>query len=433
VAEIVCEHITKIYPDGTRAVKAIDVHVEDGEFMVLVGPSGCGKTTLLKMIAGLETLSDGEIRIGGEIVNDLPARERDIGMVFQSYALYPHMSVFDNIGFSLKLRGMRRQDTRELVVPLASKLGLEDLLDKKPAQLSGGQRQRVAMARAMIRKPRVFLMDEPLSNLDAKLRVQMRSELSRIQRETGVTTIYVTHDQLEAMTLGDRVTVLRGGVVQQVGTPKELYQHPVNLFVAGFIGSPAMNLVQATYRAGGGAGATVEIGDFELTLPRPVAEGIEGSDGEAQQVAVGIRPEHMEDADLKGRFPQGMTLTARVELREEVGSDTYVYFSVNAPPVMSDETRELAREADEAALADLEQHASERRTPMIARVRPETRAVEGQDIKLFVDASRLHFFDLGTGSALNSPQPLQASGGALESTGSQQTPVTISRRRGAIC
>ena len=310
MAEIVLDDVWKIYPDGTVAVAGLDLDVDDKEFVVFVGPSGCGKTTALRMIAGLESITQGTVRIGDRVVNDVPPKERDIAMVFQNYALYPHMTVFDNMAFGLKLQKVPKQEINARVHEAARILGLDELLNRKPAALSGGQRQRVAMGRAIVRHPQAFLMDEPLSNLDAKLRVQMRAEIARIQSELGVTTIYVTHDQTEAMTMGDRVAVIRKGELQQVDEPQALYDHPANLFVAGFIGSPAMNLFEANLRARRRGARSVEFGGYRLPLPpevlaaRPALRGYEG-----RQIVLGIRPEDMEDASLVSDAPADRRIT----------------------------------------------------------------------------------------------------------------------------
>jgi multiple sugar transport system ATP-binding protein len=395
VAEIALEQLTKVYADGTRAVSELDLEIGDGEFVVLVGPSGCGKTTALRMVAGLEDISDGRVLIGGKVVNDLAPKDRDIAMVFQSYALYPHMSVYGNMAFGLKLRDVPRGEIGRRVRDAARVLGLEEVLGKKPRTLSGGQRQRVAMGRSIVREPQAFLMDEPLSNLDAKLRVQMRAEIARIQRDLDVTTIYVTHDQTEAMTMGDRVAVMNHGLLQQVDRPQSLYDRPVNLFVAGFIGSPAMNLVEAEIvRRDGDLG--VRFGKHELTIADEVArERPALARYEGEQVALGIRPEDIEDAGLvdgagaRERFP------AVVDLREDMGSEVFLHFSVDAPPVRAQQLKEAAEaEAVEAAAA----HAGG--TPFIARVDRATRAAEEAPIELFVNTRRLHFFDLETGRGI---------------------------------
>jgi len=382
MAEVVFDSVGKRYGDGTRAVTDLDLAVGDGELLVLVGPSGCGKTTALRMLAGLEEVTEGEIRIGSRPVNDVPSRDRDVAMVFQSYALYPHLTVAENIGFGLKLRKTPKAEIRRRVDEAARILGLTDHLDRKPRNLSGGQRQRVAMGRAIVRQPQVFLLDEPLSNLDAKLRVQMRAEIARIQSDLGVTTVYVTHDQTEAMTLGDRVAVMKRGRLQQVGPPQELYDHPVNLFVAGFIGSPAMNLLEATVDDGG-----LRLGSQRLDVPVPA--GLVG-----HAVVVGIRPEDLEDARLAP--PGSGRLVADVELTEALGSDVFVHAAIDARPVDTDDTKELAADAGTEGLEPL--HGD--RTILVARCDPRTTAKPGERIELALATDRLHLFDPATGRAL---------------------------------
>jgi multiple sugar transport system ATP-binding protein len=395
VAEVVLEGVGKVYLDGTRAVTDLNLRVADGEFLVLVGPSGCGKTTALRMVAGLEEISEGVVSIGDRVVNRVPSRDRDVAMVFQSYALYPHLSVRDNIGFGLSLRKVPKAQIRAKVDEVAGVLGLGDHLDRRPRNLSGGQRQRVAMGRAIVRDPQAFLMDEPLSNLDAKLRVQMRAEIARIQRDLGVTTIYVTHDQTEAMTLGDRVAVMKKGELQQVAPPQELYERPANLFVAGFIGSPAMNLLQATL-AGTADDLRVDIGGQSLALPgevlraRPALEGYLG-----RNLIVGIRPEDMEDATL-AEVREGTSLTSSADLVEAMGSDVLVHFAVDAAQVVTEDTKELARDAGTDVLGALEGS----RTDMVARFSPRTGVRVGDPVTAQVDTGRMHFFDLGTGASI---------------------------------
>jgi len=395
VAEIALERLTKVYADGTRAVESLDLTVADGELVVFVGPSGCGKTSALRMIAGLETISDGTLRIGGEVVNDLPPKARDVAMVFQNYALYPHMNVYDNMAFGLKMRHLERQEIRRRVESAARVLGLSDVLRKRPRHLSGGQRQRVAMGRAIVREPQAFLMDEPLSNLDAKLRVQMRAEIARIQRDLGVTTVYVTHDQSEAMTLGDRVCVLRHGVLQQVARPQVLYERPANLFVAGFIGSPAMNLVEATL-AGEDGRLHARFGPHELQVPAEAASARPGlRDYAGRRVALGIRPEDV--ATANGDVPDGRRLDVKVDIREDMGSEVFLHFAVDAPPVASAEVRELV---GGEALAAAEEQTHHHGSPFIARVDRDTTVREGESVRLAVDTRRLHFFDVDSGDAI---------------------------------
>ncbi|GAA4341269.1 sn-glycerol-3-phosphate ABC transporter ATP-binding protein UgpC [Actinomadura sp. NPDC048955] len=398
MAEVDLTSVGKVYPDGTRAVTDLNLHIADGEFLVLVGPSGCGKTTALRMVAGLEDISEGEVTIGGRVVNRVPSRDRDVAMVFQSYALYPHLSVRDNIGFGLSLRKLPKAEIREKVDRAAQTLGLTDYLDKKPRNLSGGQRQRVAMGRAIVREPQAFLMDEPLSNLDAKLRVQMRAEIARIQRDLGVTTVYVTHDQTEAMTLGDRVAVMKKGRLQQVAAPQELYDRPANLFVAGFIGSPAMNLIQGTL-SGDAENPRLEIGGQTLTLPaevlteRPALASRLGG-----EVVVGIRPEDMEDSELV-ETPEGSGLASTADLVEAMGSDVLVHFAIEASQVVTEDTRELARDAGTDVLGNLESP----RTDLVARFSPRTRVKVGDPVTIRVDTGRLHFFDIESGASIWGP------------------------------
>jgi len=378
-------------------VADLDLGIEDAEFMVLVGPSGSGKTTALRMVAGLERASSGTISISGRVVNDVPPKDRDIAMVFQNYALYPHMTVHGNMAFGLKLRHVSKDEIDRRVREAARILGLEELLGKKPRNLSGGQRQRVAMGRAIVREPQAFLMDEPLSNLDAKLRVQTRAEVARIQRELEVTTIYVTHDQTEAMTLGDRVAVIRKGKLQQVAPPQTLYDRPINLFVAGFIGSPAMNMVEAELArtnghltiSFGGVGFTV---DDEVLASRPDLKRFEG-----RRIIVGIRPEDMEDAELAADAPSDRRFRTTVELRESLGSEVLVHFSINAPMVVTEDTKELAADVGTEALTELEVKAREDTSRFVARLAPGTTASERAQVELFVNTSRLHFFDPETG------------------------------------
>ncbi len=397
VAGVTFQGVSKIYPDGTRAVNDLNLDVQDGEFLVLVGPSGCGKTTALRMVAGLEEISEGQLKIGDRVVNHVASRDRDIAMVFQSYALYPHLSVYDNIGFSLKLKKMDKKEIDRRVHEAARLLGLEQYLDRKPRALSGGQRQRVAMGRAIVREPAAFLMDEPLSNLDAKLRVQTRAEIKKLQDDLGTTTIYVTHDQIEAMTMGDRVAVMRKGELQQVDAPQELYDRPVNLFVGGFIGSPAMNLVEAKLeRADGGLAAVagnqrVTLGEETLSA-RPGLKRYEG-----RQVILGIRPEDLEDAELEPERAD-QTLEGEVELTEALGSEVMVHFSIDANPAITDEVRELQQDAGaEDGLGTPSQEEGGGRTIMVGRFGARSKATKSQRIRVAVDTRALHFFDPETG------------------------------------
>jgi multiple sugar transport system ATP-binding protein len=384
MAKIVLDDVTKRYPDGTEAVKHLNLDIEDGEFLVLVGPSGCGKSTALRMIAGLEEITEGELRIGDNVVNDLGPKERDIAMVFQNYALYPHMSVRENMGFALKLAKMDKAEIDKRVEDVAKILDLTPHLDRKPANLSGGQRQRVAMGRAIVRDPSAFLMDEPLSNLDAKLRVQMRTEVSRLQTRLGTTTVYVTHDQTEAMTLGDHVAVMRAGVLQQVGTPSELYENPQNIFVAGFIGSPAMNFMPAHFE-----GDIVKLPMVDAAIPQ--ATRAAAGDG---TVIAGIRPEHFEDAHLVGdKRNQGVVFRTTIDVVESMGSELYAYFEIDAA-AESDELRELAEDAGTAEVPG----AGEGR--VVARLDPASTVQAGKEAELWLDSSKINFFDASTGKSL---------------------------------
>jgi multiple sugar transport system ATP-binding protein len=391
VAEIVLDDVTKRYGD-TTAVEDLDLEIRDAEFMVLVGPSGCGKTTALRMIAGLEAITEGQIRIGEKVVNDVPPKDRDIAMVFQNYALYPHMTVRDNMAFGLKLAKVDSSEIDRRVTEAARILGLEEFLDRKPRALSGGQRQRVAMGRAIVRKPQAFLMDEPLSNLDAKLRVQMRSEIARIQNDLEVTTVYVTHDQVEAMTMGDRVAVIRKGQLQQVGNPSELFDEPRNLFVAGFIGSPSMNFLQSRIEQVDGK-MQIGVGDQKITLSedvlstRPELKQYVGKD-----LIVGIRPQDFEDASLRSDLPEDARVKARIDLVEAIGTETLVHFDVEAPVVVTEDMKELAADAGEST-ERLEQQAKEGRNEFVAQLDPKTRIREGNVAELAVDTTRLHFFN----------------------------------------
>jgi multiple sugar transport system ATP-binding protein len=390
MAEITLDHVTKRYPDGYEAVNDINLGIADGEFVILVGPSGCGKSTALRMIAGLEDITEGELKIDGEVVNEKPPKDRDIAMVFQNYALYPHMTVRENMGFALKLRGVPQEEIDRKVGEAARILDLTQHLDRKPAQLSGGQRQRVAMGRAIVRDPKAFLMDEPLSNLDAKLRVQMRTEVSRIQARLGTTTVYVTHDQTEAMTLGDRVAVMRLGTLQQVGSPMELYTKPRNLFVAGFIGSPAMNFMPASVEDG-----SLRLPMGEVTVPSEIRERV----SDARPLIAGIRPENFADAALvrEGR-ERGFAFRARIEVLEWLGAELYAHFTVaGAEQVESEELWGIAQDADHGEVAPAGEEGR-----IVARLDPGSQVREGQDAELWVDATRIHLFDAGSGQSLTS-------------------------------
>jgi len=407
MAAITMEGLGKIYEDGTRAVGNLDLEIHDGEFLVLVGPSGCGKSTVLRMIAGLEDITEGTMKIGDRVVNDVAPKDRDIAMVFQNYALYPHMSVFDNMAFGLKLRKFSKDEIQRRVNEAADTLEIREYLQRKPKALSGGQRQRVAMGRAIVREPAAFLMDEPLSNLDAKLRVQMRAELERLHGRLETTTVYVTHDQVEAMTLGDRVAVLRPVSagrpwnLQQVGAPTELFDNPDNLFVAGFIGSPAMNLAYGRLEnRGDEVWLKAPVGDLRVDA-RALAShpGLENKMSE--ELVVGIRPNSLEAASVKGPDPD-RTITAQVEVTEMLGAETYVHFTVDRPPVMTPDIEEL--------LADTGQDASSlgETTNWIARVSPDARVTRGDQIDLIVDCAKLHFFDPATGARVGSEKKVAA-------------------------
>jgi multiple sugar transport system ATP-binding protein len=390
MAEIVLDHVSKVFPDGFEAVKEMDLDIEDGEFMILVGPSGCGKSTALRMIAGLEDISSGELKIGDEVVNDRAPKERDIAMVFQNYALYPHMTVRGNMGFALKLAGVDKAEINKKVEEAAATLDLTQHLDRRPVNLSGGQRQRVAMGRAIVRDPKAFLMDEPLSNLDAKLRVQMRTEVARLQSQLETTMVYVTHDQTEAMTLGDRVAVMRAGVLQQVGTPAELYDNPKNLFVAGFIGSPAMNFMPA------------ELSGGRLKLPIGEVDVGELGSGRDGQVVAGLRPENFEDADVVGDLKQerGLSFEAEIDLVESLGSDLYAYFHIESEGVQSDQLADLVEDRlDETGAANIR----EGHEQVVARLDPTSGAKRGERTELWADTSKLHLFDPESGESLKKP------------------------------
>jgi multiple sugar transport system ATP-binding protein len=392
VAQIEFDSVSKVYDDGTQAVYDLDLAIEDGELMVVVGPSGCGKTTALRMLAGLEEISGGEIRIGERIVNDLTPKDRDIAMVFQNYALYPHMTVEQNLAFGLKLRKLPKADVRERVRKTAETLEIAEFLKRKPRALSGGQRQRVAMGRAIVREPQAFLMDEPLSNLDAKLRVQMRAEIHTLQRRVGVTTLYVTHDQVEAMTMGDRVAVMRSGHLQQVDTPQLLYDNPRNRFVAGFIGSPSINLVEAELERADG-GLWVSFGEHRLPVDDKLVQrhsSLEGFVGKTLEL--GIRPEDFEDVALEPDTPADRRLKTTADLTEPLGSEVLVHFAVSAAGVVAEAVAAEGLEADPTL--------EEGKTRMVARVSPRTRIAEGSQIELAVDTSRLYFFDPETGDSI---------------------------------
>ena len=393
MAEVELDHIWKRYPDGFEAVKDMELEIGDGEFMILVGPSGCGKSTALRMMAGLEDITDGELRIGGERVNDLEPRDRDIAMVFQNYALYPHMTVRGNMGFALKLSKTPKDEIDRKVEEAAQILDLNQHLDRKPANLSGGQRQRVAMGRAIVRDPKLFLMDEPLSNLDAKLRVQMRTEVSRIQQRLGTTTVYVTHDQTEAMTLGDRVAVMRAGIIQQVASPRILYEDPVNLFVAGFIGSPSMNFLPGRID-----GETVRLPMGDVPIPAHLRSRLQArrADGAVRDVIVGIRPEHFEDAAVAGEAIKGLRFRAKVDVVESMGSELYVYFDLATEQAESQQLEELARDAQ---LEDLPKH-GESATTVVARLDAVSKAAAGAEIDLVLESEEIKLFDPKDGTSL---------------------------------
>ena len=405
MAEVTMEEVTKIYGGDVTAVDKMNLDIPDGEFVVFVGPSGCGKSTALRMIAGLEDISGGKVFIGDRVVNDLPPRERDIAMVFQNYALYPHMNVRDNMGFALKLRKMDKADINSRVEEAARILSIENFLDRKPKALSGGQRQRVALGRAIVREPKAFLMDEPLSNLDAKLRVQMRTEIAKLHNRIGTTTIYVTHDQTEAMTMADRIVVLKDGIVQQVDSPQQMYDHPNNVFVAGFIGSPAMNFLRARLERDNG-GYVVTFGGTRIPLSREVVGEVKERRGQdlgeyVGEIVLGVRPEHMEDAETEAAEaiggPEGSScLDVEAQVIESMGSEKYVYFE---PPreqaVRLTSLSEMTEDADGGAEQDTMGGSAEDvgGNLMVARVAPESTAREGQTIRLVVDSSRIRIFD----------------------------------------
>ncbi len=404
MAKIVLDQVDKAYTSELKAVNELSLEIEDGEFMVLVGPSGCGKSTALRMIAGLEDITGGEISIGDRVVNNLAPKDRDIAMVFQNYALYPHMTVEQNLAFGLQLRGTPKPEIKKRVAEAAKMLGLDTYLKRKPAALSGGQRQRVAMGRAIVREPQAFLMDEPLSNLDAKLRVSMRASLNQLHERLGVTTVYVTHDQVEAMTLGDRVCVLREGNLQQVDTPQNLFDSPVNLFVAGFIGSPSMNFVTANLSSDG----KVSFAGYELQVPADTFTNKPGLDEYYDKpVILGIRPSDFEDSGHSGQdWP---TLDVHADVTEELGSEINVIFTIDAPPVEHKDTADLASDADED---DAAIPLAENKALWTARVNARSHVRPGQDLTLAVDTSRLHFFDPESGLAIGHPQTVKADAAA---------------------
>ena len=405
MAGVTFDDVTKTYPDGTTAVNALNLEIDDGEFMVLVGPSGCGKTTALRMVAGLEDISRGRLLIGDRVVNHLPSRDRDIAMVFQSYALYPHLSVYENIAFGLKIKKVPKDEIERRVNDAARILGLESFLKRKPRALSGGQRQRVAMGRAIVRNPQAFLMDEPLSNLDAKLRVQMRAEIAGIQHQLGVTTIYVTHDQVEAMTMGDRVAVMRKGELQQVAEPQTLYDRPVNLFVGGFIGSPAMNMVEATLERQNG-GYAAKVGDQTIGLGRETLDARPALGTYAgRTVVLGIRPEDIEDVALAPDTPADHRLKGKVDLTEALGSEIMVHFSIEATPATTEEMRELAKDVgDERAMQELEQGAPGT-ADLVGRFGARSRVRIGEPLEVAIDTRALHFFDPQNGLGIYDGTP----------------------------
>ena len=381
----------KIYPNGTRALEDVSITINDGEFVVLVGPSGCGKTTLLRMVAGLEDITEGEISIGDKIVNDVAPKDRDIAMVFQNYALYPHMSVFDNMAFSLKLRKLPKDEIDKKVKDAAKTLEISELLDRKPKALSGGQRQRVAMGRAIVRNPQAFLMDEPLSNLDAKLRVQMRAELGQLHTQLQTTTLYVTHDQVEAMTMGDRVAVIRKGELQQIDTPREIYLNPRNIFVAGFIGSPSMNFVYADVGVKNGS-IELSFGNDQIDYNGKKLDELKAF--ENKEIVMGIRPEAFEDGNYANESEFSESIKVSVSLLEQLGSDSYIHFYKDIKPVQTEAIEEILADDGEdiSILGD--------NTKFIARINPNSTVVEGEEIELKIDPSKLHFFNPDTGDAI---------------------------------
>jgi multiple sugar transport system ATP-binding protein len=400
VASVTFDGVSKIYDNGFRAVDELDLQIEDGEFMVLVGPSGCGKTTALRMLAGLEEISAGELVIDEQVVNDVAPQKRDIAMVFQNYALYPHLTVYDNMAYGLKVQKRSKDEIRSRVTEIAKIIGLEEVLGRKPKALSGGQRQRVAMGRAIVRRPRVFLMDEPLSNLDAKLRVQMRSEVARIQHELKATTVYVTHDQVEAMTMGDRVALMRRGVLQQVDTPMRLYHAPANLFVASFIGSPAMNLLEAGLERIDGE-LFARIGDHRLTVePDALADPDDLQRYVGATLGVGIRPEHLEDGAIETGAPARRRLKGVVRSTEALGSELIAHVEISGTPVTTEEVKEVAADTDASVIRELEAESRDAKLPIVARFDEASRVRTGDNVEVVVDTRRLHFFDLESGNAV---------------------------------
>jgi multiple sugar transport system ATP-binding protein len=400
MASVTFDAVSKVYDNGFRAVDNLDLQIRDGEFMVLVGPSGCGKTTALRMLAGLEEISDGELVIDDRVINDVAPQKRDIAMVFQNYALYPHLSVYDNMAYGLKIQKLGKAEIKRRVQEIAAIIGLEDLLDRKPKALSGGQRQRVAMGRAIVRRPKVFLMDEPLSNLDAKLRVQMRSEVARIQHELKATTVYVTHDQVEAMTMGDRVALMRRGVLQQVDTPMRLYNAPANLFVASFIGSPSMNLFEAQLEQRGGH-LVAQVGDQFLRLaPESLADPGDLQRYVGRKLALGIRPEHLEDAAVATGAPSERLLHATVKTVEALGAELIAHLEIAGRPVLTDEVKEVAADLDDTVIRELEAESRDAKLPLVGRFDVASRARSDQPIEVVVDTSRMHYFDIDTGAAI---------------------------------
>ncbi len=381
----------KIYPNGTRALEDVSITINNGEFVVLVGPSGCGKTTLLRMVAGLEDITEGEIAIGDKTVNEVAPKDRDIAMVFQNYALYPHMSVYDNMAFSLKLRKLPKDEIDQKVKDAAKTLEISELLERKPKALSGGQRQRVAMGRAIVRNPQAFLMDEPLSNLDAKLRVQMRAELGQLHTQLQTTTLYVTHDQVEAMTMGDRVAVIRKGELQQIDTPREIYSNPNNIFVAGFIGSPSMNFVYAKIKSKNDV-MELTFGDNQITYKDEKKEKLKSF--ENKEIILGIRPEAFEDAYFANEADYSESIKVKVSLLEQLGSDSYVHFYKDIKPVQTEAIEEILADEGEdiSVLGDT--------TKFIARINPNSTVTEGEDIELRINPSKLHFFDPESGDVI---------------------------------